>query len=464
MSLRTALLLAPLTISLAGCVTADSLNGELSKVTQESVGAVRVDTCPDKPSPPGAQFKTKLAVASVAPEVGDFGPAGGTNLSMGRDVILAAAKAGPMAAARPQGAALGVLLDMNLAQFVTEIDEIDADGVALANKTLVSKGLVDVRSAGEAASRIPDAQDAGEVVVDRSDWTETMRLVTQTTNRNGWTSAFVEELGKYVNAEKAGLTASERATQQGELQKKYLIAAYMLAYFRNGEVFSLDFNQASLKDGLKEKLKDSFKDEQLRKAAEAELDRFIAAYEKDLCKTSKTSDSCTLLGKIGEQTFVTRAGASHGFSGVTFTLDVGKQDLLSATKLDANVLAPDLVRVVIEAIGDEASQVPGVKTSTLCTVRPSRCATSAENEAMKRVNDTGDRVEAGTSAAVGAAIRGGWFFSLNNETLASTITTGVAVSVRKAAEAATWKAASGACPTFTAKGSAYRTIAFRLTE
>jgi hypothetical protein len=71
-------------------------------------------------------------------------------------------------------------------------------------------------------------------------------------------------------------------------------------------------------------------------------------------------------------------------------------------------------------------------------------------------------VEAGTAAAVGAAIRGGWLFSLDNETLASTLTTAAAVALGKGAEAATWKSASRSGPTL-AGAPAFQTVAFRLT-
>jgi hypothetical protein len=66
---------------------------------------------------------------------------------------------------------------------------------------------------------------------------------------------------------------------------------------------------------------------------------------------------------IGEQTFVTRTGASHSFTGLTVPLDVTKDNVLSTNKLDPDGIAPDLVRVVIEALGDEKSLLPGVKTS-----------------------------------------------------------------------------------------------------
>jgi hypothetical protein len=58
---------------------------------------------------------------------------------------------------------------------------------------------------------------------------------------------------------------------------------------------------------------------------------------------------------------------------------------MSTDKLDLDVIAPDLVRVVIEVLGDEKSLAPGVKTSTLCAARSPRRARPRKAEAIKKV-------------------------------------------------------------------------------
>lgn len=471
MRVRSALSLAPLALALTGCISAKDLNDQLQAYEMAETAAVRADPCPDKPSPLGAAAGVRLSsfdtTAALDVRALDL-PAGASDLERGRQIILASGAAEVVDAR----AKIASLLDMDLDQFIGQMDEVDHQGADLADQALAAPGLSQFSAAPKARPAGDDqkkrwgkgqsASEASEAVwISRAELQTATRLVNQTTARNGWTAAFTEALGNYTDPAKSP-TPEARAAKLAELQEKYLVAAYMTAYFRNGEIFSLNLDQAAITSALKEKLKAAFKDEEARKAAEVELDRFLAQYEKAICKPDTAAEACRLVGVIGEQTFVTRAGASHSFSGLTVTLDVTKDNVLSANKLDPDVIAPDLVRVLIEALGDERSKVPGVKTSTLCAKRSARCATADEADKIQKVNDAGDRVEAGTAAAVGAAIRGGWLFSLNNETVASTLTTAAAVTLRKYAEAATWKSASRSCPTLT-DAPAFQTVAFRLT-
>ncbi|MCY1249604.1 hypothetical protein D9M72_631530 [compost metagenome] len=95
------------------------------------------------------------------------------------------------------------------------------------------------------------------------------------------------------------------------------------------------------------------------------------------------------------------------------------------------------------------------------------CAGKDNTDKLKQVDNIGDRAEAGTFAAVGIAIRGGWLFSINNEALATSIQTAVAVGVRKTAEGVMWSRLQN-CPANLAAlasvDASPRTVTLRLTE
>jgi hypothetical protein len=70
---------------------------------------------------------------------------------------------------------------------------------------------------------------------------------------------------------------------------------------------------------------------------------------------------------------------------------------------------------------------------------------SDEAKLIEQVNNVGDQTEAGTSSVISTAVRGGGFFSLNNEAIAEYISTAVSVAARKAAEEVVWKKGKGLC-------------------
>ncbi|MCY0853560.1 hypothetical protein [Cupriavidus sp. D39] len=135
--------------------------------------------------------------------------------------------------------------------------------------------------------------------------------------------------------------------------------------------------------------------------------------------------------------------------------------------MDPNAVVSDLVRVLFEAVGDDRIRVPGAENSSLCKASKAMCATAGNAEKLKRVDNIGDRVEAGTFSTVGIAIRGGWLFSINNEALASSIQTAVAVGARKTAEGVMWSHLNHCEATMESVGrpdSTSHTVTLRLTE
>ncbi len=142
---------------------------------------------------------------------------------------------------------------------------------------------------------------------------------------------------------------------------------------------------------------------------------------------------------------MTRAGKSYGFPGLTATVDLTGDKEVSTNKLDPNAVTSDLVRVLFEAVGDYRIRVPGAANTSLCRASKAMCATAGNADALKRVHNIGNRVEAGTFSTVGIAIRGGWLFSINKEALASSVQTAVAVGAQKTAEGVMWSRLNN-CP------------------
>jgi len=468
--MKRLLLILPMGLMLSGCVTAAQLNVGIPGDSASADASAPADPCPDQPAPPGEQAR------ATAPSSNRLAPppttrAGGqmSDIDLGIALISASSGAGGRAGGDPGVRVYSTdvqrTLGFNLAQFGDQLDNLDSTGSADADKTLSSPGFVEATTVNQTSSS--RAVGGQPIRLSRSEWLETTKLIARTTSEDGWTASFAESLGRFAKADGVGArSAGQRQVALDDLSKKYLLAAYMAAYFRNGQIFSLEFNQAGLKDKLLAKLKDTIKDDNTLKAADGVINDLAADYEKALCDKGKSAaGNCVLLGVIGEKTFVTRAGKSYGFPGITATVDATADKKISTNKVAADDVVADLVRVVFEAGGDAAFKVPGARNSTLCDFDGRLCATDAEAAKLQTVNDTGDKVEAGATTAVGAAIRGGWLFSLNNEYLAKSITTAVAVGLRKSAEGIAWKTVQGTCPSNRASATTlYRTVNFRIAR
>lgn len=218
------------------------------------------------------------------------------------------------------------------------------------------------------------------------------------------------------------------------------------AYFRHGKVFALDFQDIVLASDAKSKIDALNVPPAVKQVLTDSFDALVKAYRKELCtKDTEDGQPCRILNHTSDETFVTRAGAEYGFQKITGAIDLASDKKLTFTKIDWKAIPPDLVRVALEALGDEAARVPGAANSTMCKERPQWCKVEGEtSESLAKklalVDRAGNVTEAGTASLFGSAIRGGWLASLNNEVLADTLTAAAAVTLRKGAEAATWKA------------------------
>jgi hypothetical protein len=355
---------------------------------------------------------------------------------------------------------------LDLAQFAGEVPYLDVQGIQAAHESV----------AAFKASRLLDRQSTSGAAFGRGQWQVLMERVGQATATSGWTADMAQSLGAAARiyaakiaqrrdgvisfAEAASVAAREAAVREAaaDATKKFILAVYFKAYFRNGRIFEVKYDTQALESQLMTKIKEKIKDPKTLDALKAEMDQTSGAFQKSLCG-QKTAASCTVLGALGEQTFVTRAGKSYGFPGVSAAIDLTAGKKISTNKINAEDIAEDLVRVLVEAAGDAADPVPGVANSTLCK-ELKLCATDAQGAAIQIVDDIGDATEAGASAIVSQVVRGTWLFSLNNEALARSLTTGIAVGARKVAEAAAWHRAQGECRH---DGNPHRDIAIELS-
>jgi hypothetical protein len=347
---------------------------------------------------------------------------------------------------------------MDLAQFRDDDALVSTMGSELADRVAAGPiaGLQQ-QAAGAAAG------GSDSLTISRVNWRASLQDLWDATSSNGWTSAFETALGRFyrsgATASLAGGSASpQHAALYADLVRKYLLAAYFKAYFRNGQILSITVSSDVLKQGLKERLKTSIKDDTLRKAVENDIDALSDDLVEALCRKQ---ENCLALGVVGETTFVTRGGKSFGFPGISASFDPFAGKKVSTNKIDKDAVIGDLVRVFFEAGGDYLFQVPAVPKSTACDTAKVMCAAPGAAATVAKVDEIADRVEAAATAATGTAIRGGWLFALNNEALATALQTGVAVTLRKSAEKAAWSILSRQC-TGVADTAAYRRIAVRL--
>lgn len=282
-----------------------------------------------------------------------------------------------------------------------------------------------------------DGDRPTEIVIKRSDWEALNKKIVDTTQELGWVAAAQRQLGRLARSQ-------GRAEDVAEARERLLIAEYMLAYFRHGKIIKTEFKDAELLKTATDAI-DKIQVAEAKKAVGDAVDALFKAYRKQACtKDTKEGEPCKIFDYTSSETFVTRAGSEYGFQVITGTIDITADKIFALTDIDWEAIPPDLVRVSLEALGDEAARVPGAANSTMCKVRPGWCSVPGDaavvTKKLELVNRAGDVTEASVSSIFGAAVRGGWLASLNNEVLADTLTTAAAVTLRKGAEAAMWKA------------------------
>lgn len=372
-----------------------------------------------------------------------------------------------LAASSLRGDRLALMLGMNVAQFREDVGQIDDQGADAARRAVDGPGQ-DAASIARLASLLQQAQAGGsdENVahpVSRKSWNDLIDSVSTATSQDGWAADFIRSYGRLA---KNLASQSVSSDELRDIQRAYLIAAYAKAYFRNGQIFQLSFSDAGMLQKIKAAAAVKFGTNQPElQDVNAFVDSLTGKLLTDICKNQQAG-TCVAWGLIGEQTFVTRAGKSYGFPGVTATVDPFADKKISTNKFDMKSMVADLIRVGVEAVGDANLAVPGAPNSTACTQLRRLCVgvTAGAPDYLSaaqlaQINDAADKAEAGTTAVVGAVVRGGWLFSLNNETVAQSIETALSVSARKYAEFAKWKIITGKC-SVPSSTNRYRRVSF----
>jgi hypothetical protein len=414
--------LALLTVTLAGCISLGDLSHELED-TEESVAPIvtMIDQCPKESS------ERFLDGVYVGIENLDSL----SELELGIEIIrVANGRAAALAGADQNMMNFVESLPFRTALWDGELIGLSDSGADLAEKAF-SRDV-------DALVLSPAAQsDSDERIISRSQWKESAEMFAETTARKGWTSSFVRTLGHLFSKQ-----PSQEESQT--FKKRLLISAYMIAYFRNGRIFSVDLDQQQLRDDLLSEFEAIIEDQAINDEIATSFNKFFEGFVENACH-GETKQECLILGGIGEETFVTRAGKSYSFPGISATISPSADKKISTDMFDEDAVIDHLVRVLGEAVGDSRSDVPGAVNSTLCKIIPARCPEEADLKRLQNVDNAGDRAEAAARYVASMAVRGGWLFALNNEALATSIETALSVAARKTTEAAVWSNGDPGC-------------------
>ena len=278
--------------------------------------------------------------------------------------------------------------------------------------------------------------------------------------------------------------------------RRLYIKNYLKAYFSNGKVFEFKVSQSALEDKLKEEfaanirgcpkitvspsqaqgnaqsandsgsgqkavsgssvskdLKNTFCNEvtsqgdaEIDKLVKRELDRFPKARDTN---GNEIADQVVLYGKVSDDGFIARNGATYKFPSLVATLDLTANKKISINQVNFSAVATDLLRVFIEAVFDSRDRLPAISNAT---GRASEFKTDSGDyrlpafvpggkidvNGFQHLNAMATQVEAVTGASVSQVIRGGSLVALNNEALAQLVETAISSIAKKSTEKLLW--------------------------
>jgi hypothetical protein len=301
---------------------------------------------------------------------------------------------------------------------------------AITNQTYTKLEILFQKAAGIDTS-------GNKVEFSKTDLMEFGKSIHEATSLNGWTQLSSRILSN---------PPADVATADATVAQLTLLDAYLSAYFSNGHFLSLD---VAAKD-FKEHAVAQIKNKKLG-LSDDEINKIVDKAANSLAGKQPDKDGVYhLVSKIDDGGFVTRAGTKYAFTGVSVTLDPVAAQPVQVSKIDFTQVGADVVRIFLEAMADEANQLPGATASTACVVYKRGALAKHEDlcfetqprglkaEDSDKVNERANQVESATSTITGQAIRGISWISLNNEALAKLIETAVGVAARKATEKVTW--------------------------
>ena len=292
------------------------------------------------------------------------------------------------------------------------------------------------------------ASSEGSFGIGKESFRECLQETRDATGLDGWgalsahyISVLADQTAKAMAKGKVEPAENRRlAVLTGEATTAALVGAYMKAYFNGGQIFAVDLNVKSLEQDAIKAVKAKFGN-----IDDATAKKLVDNLLQQLAGTKPDGDIYHLLLKKSDGGFVSRAGATYAFPGVTITLDPKSNTPVAISKLDLAQVGGDLMRVLVEGLGDGWAMIPGDPKSTGVTQKllpryePPPSGKPGVCEAQfTGINDWANRAEGVVGSATGQAIRGISWISLNNEALAKMIETAVGAAARKGTEKLAW--------------------------
>jgi len=346
---------------------------------------------------------------------------------------------------------------MSLGRFGTEGD------VQEVAKSVSGDNPTDVQAAQDARDQIREAlkgipATAGAFLaspeqvqatlgsVDRAQATR-MSKIGRTLGRGGYGALAVASFGQFQNA-----STDQRPYLIQEFNTAIFLTKYFEAYFRDGHFIQVSVNSSALLKKATQDVQNRLSGIGLSGDQQTTVTNALGDLEKQLqaglCNSSDTTSTCLLTQPLGSTAFVTRAGTSVQFSGISISIGDNGKLSPTATHLSSTVIAPQLAEVFWEAVFDSfPPYVPASSTSTACVAElyPSSSSLCMDANYPKADKDKVDTVDADATKAQSAAaaaasyiIRGGWLLSLNNEAVAQAVETSVGEIARKTTEKLVW--------------------------
>jgi hypothetical protein len=265
------------------------------------------------------------------------------------------------------------------------------------------------------------------------------KSIQDATSLNGW-----GQLRTYLAAKKQTLDVGDQSAVDSAMKQMTLIEAYLDAYFSSGRFLSITVDVSTPQQSFVAELGKYG-------VGASDAQTLFSRMSSEILGKTPENGKIALVAKMTDGGFVTRGGTKYVFSGISVTIDPTSANLIQASRIDFTQVGSDIVRIVLEATGDELAQLPADKTSTACLLKTNgdltnypalKCYSEAEQQVTSQqfadVNTRASQVEAVAATATGQLIRGVSWISLNNEALAKLIETAVGVAARKATEKVAW--------------------------
>ncbi len=217
------------------------------------------------------------------------------------------------------------------------------------------------------------------------------------------------------------------------------IDEYFRAYFRHGKFLKSTMQVGKLYDKLLEQMKKEapyLSDKELKLLAKNMFKKLTGKKYEEVCENGVDCE-ITVLKKLDDTKFITRAGVEHGFPHITVSFDMFANKKATLTQVDWNTIGAEVAIVFIEAIGDKLIGLPAAPSSTVCQIKQELCYPTKNDIGEKEfvaVNEYSDMINTYVSNYTGNLIRGAGWFSLNNEAIAKIVEASLGTIAKKAAE------------------------------